>query len=70
MWRIEVKTFNEFHLESTNLEDLAKLLGHPNHQRISLYQIFDKDNKRLILEGVRFQIGHDIHMKVTFNCFL
>ena len=69
MWLIVVKTFNGFPLEYYTLDKLAEALAQPIHQKITLYQVFDSENRRAILEATRVQPGHKLHMEIFFNCF-
>lgn len=69
MWLIVVKTFNGFPLEYYELSRLAEALAQPIHQKITLYQVFDAENKRPILEATRPEFGHKLHMEIFFNCF-
>ena len=63
MWLIEVKTFGEFAVSYTDIARLAEALSHPLHQRITLYQVLDKDNKRIVLEGIR-EKPSDIYVRL------
>lgn len=64
------KKFNGEYFESDEKLHFLQLLCSPSFQRVTVFEIFDEDQKRVIIEAVRSRDTDAFYVKQYFNPFV